>query len=47
MLSVERVSYETEGKCILKNVNFEVAEGEFLVIIGPNGSGESFGTKKT
>ncbi|MBR2803411.1 ABC transporter ATP-binding protein [Candidatus Saccharibacteria bacterium] len=41
MLSVERVSYETEGKCILKNVNFEVAEGEFLVIIGPNGSGKS------
>ena len=29
------------GQFHLKNINFSVAEGEYLVLIGPTGSGKS------
>ena len=45
MLKVEHLSYEIEedGKKqeILKDVSFEVADGEMLVVTGPNGGGKS------
>lgn len=45
MLKVENLSYEVieDGKKqeILKNVSFEVKDGEMLVITGPNGGGKS------
>lgn len=33
--------YEKEGPMILKNVNLEIKEGEYVAIIGPSGSGKS------
>ena len=45
MLKVEHLSYEIEedGKKqeILKDVSFEVVDGEMLVVTGPNGGGKS------
>ena len=34
-------SYEREGSPVLKNLNFNINEGEFLAVIGHNGSGKS------
>ncbi len=40
-LKIENLSFGYDKKLILKNVNFEVAPGEFLCILGANGSGKS------
>ena len=42
MLSVENVSYVYEsGTPALEHVSLEIKEGEFLCIVGQNGSGAS------
>lgn len=41
MLQVENLSFKIKEKKILKQVGFQVHEGEFVGIIGPNGSGKS------
>ncbi len=41
MLRIKNLHYEVAGKVILHDVNFELAEGDFLAVLGPNGSGKS------
>lgn len=41
MIKVEEISHRIGNKQLLKNINFEVKNGEFLTIIGPNGAGKS------
>ncbi len=38
---VRDLSFSYNGLDILKNISFEVDEGEFLAILGPNGAGKS------
>ena len=40
-LRLKNVSQEFENKLILKNVNFEISEGEFASISGPSGIGKT------
>ena len=41
MLKVEKLDVTINGNHILKNMNFEVKEGERIAIIGPSGCGKS------
>ena len=39
-LEIKNVSAEYSGKQIITNVNFSVADGEFVSILGESGSGK-------
>jgi len=41
MIKLVNVDLEIGGKQLLKNVSFQVSDGEILVVIGPSGSGKS------
>jgi iron complex transport system ATP-binding protein len=41
LISIENISSGYHNYRVLKNVSFDIREGEFLGIIGPNGSGKS------
>ena len=40
-LCVKKLSKSFDGKTVLSNIDFSVASGEVVVIIGPSGSGKS------
>ncbi len=40
-IAAEDISFEVDGKFILKDVHLEILPGEVLSIIGPNGAGKS------
>lgn len=41
ILSCRELSFAYEGRTVLENVNFEIAQGDYLCIVGENGSGKS------
>lgn len=41
MLRVEKLSYEINGRTLLKSVSFQVRKGEVLALLGANGAGKS------
>ncbi|MGL4608365.1 MAG: ABC transporter permease subunit [Trueperaceae bacterium] len=40
-IKLEHVSVEFDGKAVLRDVNLEVNQGEFIALIGPSGGGKS------
>ncbi len=40
-VEVERLFFSYEGRTVLEDVSFQVENGDFLAIIGPNGGGKS------
>jgi len=40
-LQVDHVSFAYENKRVLKDVGFSLRHGEFMALIGPNGSGKT------
>ena len=41
ILQIENLNYSIEQKQILKNISFDVKEGEFLSVLGPSGCGKT------
>ena len=41
IISVNNLNVNFDGKQILKNITFDIAQGDILAIIGPNGSGKT------
>jgi ABC-type Fe3+/spermidine/putrescine transport system ATPase subunit len=40
-LSIRNMNKSFDGKCVLKDLNFDLMEGEFLSILGPSGCGKT------
>ena len=42
MIEVENLSFSYQNNKVLKNISFSIEKGEYLCIIGKNGSGKSY-----
>ena len=40
-ITLENVAIGYSGKVLLKDINFSLKAGEFIVLFGPNGSGKT------
>ena len=41
LIKCENVSVGYEGQTVIKDLNFQIANGDYLCIVGENGSGKS------
>ena len=41
LIRCENVSIGYEGQIVVKDLNFQIASGDYLCIVGENGSGKS------
>ena len=41
MLELKNISFDVEGKKILKDISLTIEDGSFFAITGPNGGGKS------
>jgi len=41
LLELKNVTFENDGKTILKNISLKIEPGDFISIVGPSGSGKS------
>jgi len=41
LLSVQNISVDLAGRAVLRNVSFDVSEGEFFSLLGPSGCGKT------
>ncbi len=41
LIKCENVSVGYEGRTVVKDLNFQIASGDYLCIVGENGSGKS------
>ncbi|MFC4023751.1 metal ABC transporter ATP-binding protein [Oceanobacillus longus] len=41
VVSMKKISYSYENKKVLDNINFEVPQGSFMGLVGPNGGGKT------
>lgn len=41
LLKIDNLSKSYDGKQVIRDLSFEVSEGEFMAVIGPNGSGKT------
>ena len=40
VISIEGLYVNRSGKLVLENIDLEIAKGEFVGIVGPNGGGK-------
>ncbi len=41
IVEVKNLSFSYSSQTVLKNVNFKIAEGDYIALLGPNGSGKT------
>lgn len=41
LIKLSNINFNYDGRVVLKNLNFEIYEGERIGLIGPNGSGKT------
>ena len=46
LIRCENVSIGYEGQIVVKDLNFQIASGDYLCIVGENGSGKKYAGKK-